>query len=789
VTTTLTEGLFNSGTISAVAISNSNTPVSAIAMSIGANSFIGKDETYTYDPIGCQCLIYGGDKGIGLSGQNDAAALVNSNLTGAGTISATVSGATTDNQAVAIDIATGATLPSIINSGTISAIALSSSTAIGHLDATAILDASGTLSYILNNGTIFTSATTLADGSQQTVAIDLSADGSSPFIPSPANVEILDAATANQSASITGDIKFGKGDYQVVDVEGLGSSFTASVLGNISFGAGNVAGSDELTVGKFATVAGTITADPDMGVMVDVKQNGTLTITNDTVALNAAGFHIEQQGTLNLTVYEGFTSGIVDATVTPTSAVALDSGANLNITYGSFVPTTSIFTLFTAPKNQLTVADTTIYNSELNGASKPFLFYSANLSLDTTSSLTTDSYILTVVPKNAQQLGLTGYAAQLLPFVNQALANDNPLGAAIIGGITDSKTAQQAYDQFAPEVTGAARAIAMSLTDQATGPVAARQRILRMYGKDSGDVTLWGQEFAEFLKDPGTTSTGQTGYKDHGFGFVLGMDGGNPKTGWYGGALTFYSGDIVEALPRDSHTNTLWYMLTGYSDWRGRGLFLDTKIDVGYVDLRQKRFLTLNIPSTSGGASTSFIDEADSHRPGLVGSGGFTTGVILAYGSTTFSPEVSVDGMTLREEGYAETHPGTAPGNGQGFDLTVKSYYANSLRMFMGADVREDLDFGDFFIQPDVRLGYRYDFINDPTRLQAQFSNVPVAGVATPGQLFTIEGPDPSQGNFVAGASLSATTDAWTLGANFDFVRGTNGATTEVGTLHLLGRI
>jgi hypothetical protein len=55
--------------------------------------------------------------------------------------------------------------------------------------------------------------------------------------------------------------------------------------------------------------------------------------------------------------------------------------------------------------------------------------------------------------------------------------------------------------------------------------------------------------------------------------------------------------------------------------------------------------------------------------------------------------------------------------------------------------------------------------------------------------VFTVVGPDPAQGNFVAGASLSTTTDAWTLGANFDFVRGTNGATTEVGTIHLLGRI
>ena len=398
--------------------------------------------------------------------------------------------------------------------------------------------------------------------------------------------------------------------------------------------------------------------------------------------------------------------------------------------------------------------------------------------------------MLTVEPKTASQLGLTGYAVQMLPLANQALVNDDPLGAAMVAGVVDQKSAQQAYDQFAPDVSGAMRAIAMSLTDQATGPVAARQRMLRMYGKASGEITLWGQEFAQFIKDPGDVDTGQTGFKDHGFGFVLGMDGGDPKTGWYGGAFSFYSGDIVEPYPRDSHSNTQWYMLTGYTDWRGRGLFLDTKLDVGYVNLKSKRFLNLTIPSTTGGDPTHFVDEADGDRPGLVGSAGFTTGVILAYGATTITPQLSVDAMTLRQEGYSESHPTTSPGNGNGFNLTTSSYYANSLRAFIGADVRQDLDFGDFFVQPDVRAGYRYDFLDDPTKVTARFSNIsPNATGVMPGPDFTIEGPDPSQGNFVAGGSLSATTDAWTVGLNFDFVRGSNGATTEVGMIHLLGRI
>jgi hypothetical protein len=662
-TATLDGGLFNSGTIQSTVTTNGSAanPSIANAISIGANAVVGGTETYHYDS-GCDCMVYDGNKAaMSIGGQDDRAALVNSNELVAsggtqGTILANISGPFSGNSATAISIGSGATLPSIINSGLIQATATSSDTTISNLHATAIVDASGTLTYIQNNGSIQALATTLKDGSQTAVAIDLSLD------KGVSGVEILNQATTDQSANIIGDIKFGSGDHQILRVLGASTDEQAIVIGDITFGGGSTAGTDELTIGNFATVTGTVLANADMGVNVDIQNNGTLVLQNDETALNASSFHVEAGGELDLTVLEEFKTGII-ASAGP---VTFDQGAKLSISYGSFVPENSTFVLATAPTGDIQVPDIQIYRDQL-AQSLPFLFQSADLQIQPGFNPGTDEFALIVDPKTASQLGLTGYAVQMLPLANQALVNDDPLGAAMVAGIVDQKSAQQAYDQYAPDVTGGARAIAMSLTDQATGPVASRQRILRMYGKASGEITLWGQEFAQFIKDPGNTDTGQTGFKDHGFGFVLGMDGGDPKSGWYGGAFTFYSGDVVEALPRDSHTNTLWYMLSGYTDWRGRGLFLDTKLDVGYVNLKSKRFLNLTIPSKTGGDPTHFIDEADGNRPGLVGSAGFTTGVILAYGATTISPQVSVDAMTLREEGYSESHPTTAPGNGNGF--------------------------------------------------------------------------------------------------------------------------
>jgi hypothetical protein len=160
------------------------------------------------------------------------------------------------------------------------------------------------------------------------------------------------------------------------------------------------------------------------------------------------------------------------------------------------------------------------------------------------------------------------------------------------------------------------------------------------------------------------------------------------------------------------------------------------------------------------------------------------------------APQISVDGLLMREEGYTENNPGTitlCSGKAyacDGFDLKVQPYYAKSLRVFLGGSVRYDLDLWDFYLQPEAHAGYRYDLFNNPVKLKAAFAYADTSGgTAVPGTQFTITGPDPARGNVVLGGSLSSTTDAWTLGFNFDFVRGNNGTLEQVGTINLLGRI
>ena len=70
-----------------------------------------------------------------------------------------------------------------------------------------------------------------------------------------------------------------------------------------------------------------------------------------------------------------------------------------------------------------------------------------------------------------------------IPILGTAIAssltvyNDSGVPSGINIAASQQK-AQQIFSQFAPDVSGGARQVAIMITDQATGPVAARQRLL-----------------------------------------------------------------------------------------------------------------------------------------------------------------------------------------------------------------------------------------------------------------------------------------------------------------------
>jgi len=832
--TIIAGGIYNSGKITASAVNSTDKPtaVNASAMYVTGYIDIGGSGTSaaTYVPDSYSCTPSGGgalpvctyNSGGVTKNEGDKASLVNT-----GTISASISG-TGGGKAAALYISANAHVSSIINTGTILGSALVDADytdTVTSLSAYGIVDYSGSLTYIYNTGTIAAQVTTLDNNAQYNVAIYSS--GNTGTASGNGFTVVSKALSATAAATIHGNVQFGDGNNQQIYLEGFGTVSTTQtdaygcyygyscLSGNVSFGSSpgyGVGNGDLLSIGTHATVTGKVIATS--GVEVNIANTGTLNLQNDTTSLTATNFTVHNGGTLNFGVSNRMANtGTIDALGT----MKIESGATLGVTYSSFIPLSdNTFVLIRAPKGDMTINDSVIstFNSNYGtgSAALPFLFSGAELRRGTSTDNAYDQLLLTITTKSATGsggLGLTGYASQIFDKANTALGNDSELGAAMVNSVgnctgctTDQKNAQAqaAYNSFAPNATGGTRAIAISLTDQATGVIGARQRALRQYGTEKGGTTLWGQAFVQTIKVPGQGEVGldgsyaKNGFKDKGVGMAFGMDGGSLKTGWYGGAITVFNGNVSE-IGRDSHETQLWAVASGYSTWRGKGFFFDSKIDAGYGRVRGKRILTLTGSYNGTDCTKNDSDtytctrEADNSHPALLLSGGFSTGAIYSYGAFTFTPQISVDGLLLRQEGYTERNPNASTSNGDAFDLKIAPSYARSLRGFVGASARYDIDVWGVALQPEARAGYRYDVFRDPAKLKTAFAYADTTGAAAvAGEQFTVQGLDPAQGNFVLGTSLGADADGWLLNFGFDLVSGSNNSIEQVSTINLLSR-
>lgn len=824
--TIITGGIYNSGIISAAVRNYTDTPttVSASGLYLSGYVYVGGSGTggsyatpnvvdYTKDGYTCSG---GGTAGLptcsyssGLTGTTknagDEASLVNK-----GTISVTA-GFSTDSSGntkltgtgaastTAIYISSNSRLSSILNSGTIAAVSEIDpdyTDTVTSLSAAAIVDYSGTLTYIKNTGTIEALTTTLDNDAQLNIAIYLYGNTQTD---SGKGVTIINQATDAGTAAIVGDVHFGDGDNQQIYLEGT-DTYASTLTGDITYGGSTKSGSgngDLLYVGKNSTFTGKMTATN--GVNVVVKKRGTLNLLNDKTTLKVSDLVVESGGTLNINVSEEMEdTGAIDAY----NSVTIADGAVLGVNYGSIVPGSKSYLLIRADKGNLSVADLTDDQATIS-KSLPFLFKKAAFVMDTASDTAYDKLYLDIDTKSAADLKLSGYAAQIFDAANIALEHDEDLGSAMVNSIGSGSSTetqsyiqtQKAYNSFAPNVTGGTRAIAISITDQATGVVSARQRALRTHDKVEGDLTLWGQAFAQTIHADGQGDIGtdgsyaRNGFKDKGFGVALGADTGSPRFGWYGLALTMYNGN-VEEIGRNSHQNQLWVVLSGYTSWQGRHLFIDTKLDAGYGRIHGKRFITLTQYAKDGSIADTYEREADSSYAAAFGSGGITAGAKFSAGGFHFLPQVSLDGLLLRENKYIEGNPDDTDMTGDGFDLAVRNAYSKSLRGFVGATAQYEVDFWGAAWRPEVRGGVRYDFLADPIKVKAAFKDIDVdiAGNQN-GEEFTLRGPDPSRFNVVGGAALGIDAGSWSLHFDADYVRGKNGQNEKVGTVTFVHRL
>lgn len=233
--TTLTGGIYNSGSITAVATSASTVPLQLPSSASNATALL---------------------IGVGAS-------VPSLNNTATGTISAATSGTnggvatalviegTSQIQSTTTGTLVGGSLQSLTNAGTISASATSTDTTISNLTAEAIQDLGGALTTVNNSGTISATATILNNNSQLTIAADLSNN--------------TKAVNFTNTGTVSGNLYFPNVANNALSIEGPNAVVSGTVR-SAGLGTVNIAVSSGGTGGVLHTQqvvnAGSVTVGP-----------------------------------------------------------------------------------------------------------------------------------------------------------------------------------------------------------------------------------------------------------------------------------------------------------------------------------------------------------------------------------------------------------------------------------------------------------------------------------------------------------------------------------------------
>ena len=597
--------------------------------------------------------------GMGIAGTVNATSL-NTNATalriGSGAVVPTVqiSGTVSANSgnaatalATAVRVDAGASVQTLRNSGTIKATAAGASGS-----ATAIIDASGGLALIENSGTI--SATGAAADSGRNIAIDLSANTTGATIRQTA---VAAGATA---PSITGDVRFGSGN-DVFDVA------DGTVSGAVQFGAGNNmmrlsgdavhsgtltfgAGNDLLSLAGTSGIGGTV----DFGGGADnLAITGTATfagrlVNAGSLAVSVTGGTLAATGPVSIGSLDVGAGGTLNATLDKAAgastlyniagAATFASGATLSLTLGNVADAEGRYTILQADSISGLAGVTT--KTDLI----PFMFKASLAANAPANTVAVD-----VARKSAQELGLNRSQAGAYGAIFAALSEDEDVEDVFLG-INNGDLFRGTLRQMLPDHAGGAfegvslgsRTFARQMADPQS-PVYSAGGVDLIFS-----TALWSSE-----KDEADTAAYDLG----GFGFSVAgeVDTG---VGAFGLAANWFWNEYDQGTDL-TNVQSDTYELAAY--WRGEwgGFSAYARGSAGIVNFSGRR-------SFLGAVGTETVEKTSENEwDGTL----VTAGSGLAYegrsGGFFFRPAVSVDYVRLREDGYTDA------GGGEALDLTV----------------------------------------------------------------------------------------------------------------------
>jgi len=554
-----------------------------------------------------------------------------------GTIEANGGGGTSASNVRGILVDTGASVTTIRNSGAINA------TAAGTLGvASAVVDLSGGVTLIENSGRISAGAPQATAGAPASIAIDLRANTTG------ATVRQLAAASGKPTSQITGNILFGSGD-DLLDVA------AGAIVGNTSFGAGadrlNLAGSsvysgnvdfgggaDTLVLAGTSRLTGALAGTGGLALTVN---GGTLDITN-TGTVGLTSLSVGGQGAIRVNI-----SGTGGTLYDVAGAANFDAGSRLLVNVAS---TTG------AEGNHVIVSAGTLSggsNLTVGSANLPFLF-AGTLSTNQAAG----DIILNIRRKTATELGLNRSEGSAYSAVFSALAKDSSIENAFLG-VTATDQFRAAIQQMLPEHAGGA-------FESVTQASRATTRFLQDPRPPVLDMGGWGFFIQQVAWGTSSDLGDTAAYDVSGWGISGGAEVQLGSLGAVGLSLSYLLGKDADGST-ENEVDSDQYELGAYwhGNWGGLRAFAHgSAARINFDSLR-------HFSGTAGG--TAFTRDARASWNGTLWTAGAGVAYEIRTGRLVIRPLATIDYASLSEGDYTET------GGGDGFDLIVDERSSDEL--------------------------------------------------------------------------------------------------------------
>lgn len=343
------------------------------------------------------------------------------------------SSSTAGGNVTALLIEAGASLPSFTNNGQFLA-----SSAGGTANLTGILDLSGTLTSITNTGSMqanlspnedgdpLTGSATLINVEANTTGITLIQDGVAGTVTSDNPDTDGDGVPDADEPSMVGAILLGSG-ADTVDIR------NGVVLSDISFGDGL----DTLSISGGANVIGALS---DSDALLDISVSDGILDNRSTSAVDVSNLDVGADGRLVFTIDgdAGTNSGF---NVSGTADIA--DGAELGVRFTSLIDGPSRFTVIDA-------GTLNFGNLDLEGMAEnsPYLFI-----VDAGADLPNNQVYVDVRRRTAEEAGLIPVEASAYDAIYDALDRDSGILTAFINQ-TDRDGFIDLYEQMLPDHSG-----------------------------------------------------------------------------------------------------------------------------------------------------------------------------------------------------------------------------------------------------------------------------------------------------------------------------------------------